>query len=80
MAKRIAEMSAKYDVWVISNVPVSSLAQEANNTKSAGFGNLEALKAIEQFRAGLRLSSDFVLQIEAVTRDAASALVRPAGL
>ena len=71
MAKRVAEMSAKYDVWVISNVPGMSLAQDTNNTKSAGFGNLEALKAIEQFRAGLRLSSNFVLQIEAVTRDAA---------
>jgi hypothetical protein len=73
MARRIAAMSAKYDLWVISNVPVSSLAANMDRSKSAGMGNLEMLKSIEQFSAGLGFSSDFVLQIEVTARDAASA-------
>jgi len=73
MTKRIAEMSGKYDLWVISNVPVSSLLNNAEDAKSPGLANMEMLKSIEQFSAGLSLSSDFALQIEVVAHDAKSA-------
>ena len=73
MAKRIAEMSANYDVWVISNIPVSTLAQNMKDAKGPALGNMQALQSIEQFSAGIGMRNDFVLQIEAVTHDAKSA-------
>lgn len=73
MTKRIAEMSTKFDLWFISNVPLASLANNVDDSKAQGLGNMEALKSIEQLSAGLGMSGDMVLQIEAVAHDAKSA-------
>jgi hypothetical protein len=73
MAKRISDMSARYDLWVLSNMGFSSFAGSANQAKTPATPMNDALKSIEQFSAGLGLSGDFLLNVEVVTRDVTAA-------
>ena len=73
LAQRIAELSGKYDLWLISNVPVAKLAENMDQSKAQGLGNMEMLKSIDQFSVGMGLSADFALQLEAVAHDEKSA-------
>ena len=74
LVRRISIMRDRYDLWLISLTSLSSLTSNlpASNT-SQSFGNLDALKAIDQFCIGIGMSSDFILDVEMTARDAKSA-------
>ena len=74
MATRIGALSKRYDAWLISIAPLAtmsgSLPEEA---KIEGLTNTAALRAIEEFSAGIGLSTDLKLDAELMMTNAKSA-------
>ncbi|MBI1895739.1 MAG: hypothetical protein HYS04_04255 [Acidobacteria bacterium] len=68
LAAKISEISSGYDLWFVTNAPVSHLAGRLANQQAAGTVPPNALDAIEQAILGVRFGADIRIAGEAVTR------------
>ena len=72
MAMRIADLSRRYDAWLVSIAPLATMA--ANLPADAkfdlgGLNQFEMLRSIEQFSVGVSMSSDFTIGAEVVANN-----------
>jgi hypothetical protein len=81
MATRIAEVSRRYDAWLVSIAPLATMsANLPSDAKLDGITGAEALRAIEQFSVGISLKSDLAFAAEMVMTNAQAAGSMAGGL
>lgn len=73
LASQVASLSARYDIWGLSNVSLTELAASARKSNMQQAGDI--LQSIQRISGGLRFSPDMELAADILTRtekDAAS--------
>jgi hypothetical protein len=81
MATRIADVSQRYDAWLVSIAPLATMADNLPaDSKMEGLTNAETLRAIEQFSIGVSLKSDLAFAAEMVMSNADAAGKMASGL
>ena len=78
LAAKVNDLSAKYDAWMVSTLPVGQYAGKAPNSQIGGAMRGNVMQAIEQTSGGIVLNADPIrIEAQALTRSAkdATALV-----
>ncbi len=74
MAMRIADLSRRYEAWLVSIAPLATMADNLpSDAKIDGVNNLELLRSIDQFSLGISMSTDFTLAAEVVANNGKAA-------
>jgi len=67
LASQIATLSARYDIWGISNVSLTELAARARKSNLQQLGDI--LQSIQRISGGVRFSPDVELAADVLTRN-----------